>query len=120
MPNISKEGVKHVSLSTISSLIVLLPVMWLLVKPLIAASLAEDVKATVKQEVVPLNNAFSVMMRRNITELRREIAQMEFRRDQPPEEDWTAEDARELVRLKEDLESSLAALRALQVPSTSP
>lgn len=104
---------KSISLSTLASLVVILPATWLVLKPLIAVSLAEDIKATVHREIKPLNSAFVVLLQSNITSIRHRIATLEYRRDQPPEGDYTENDANELVTLKMELSSSVVALEAL-------
>ena len=110
---VTKEQGLNISLSTIMSLIVVIPVMWLLVKPLISEALAEDIKLTVAAEIQPLNSAFVALLRTNIANTRRKIAQLEFKRDNPPPGDWTPQDVEELVNLQLDLSSSEEALAAL-------
>lgn len=104
MPN---EATKQVSLSalasTVSSLVVLIPVLWFIGKPLIATALAEDIKDIVQQEATPIKSAFTVLLDRDINALRRQIAAMKFR--QRTGEDWTADDAEYLAEMEIELEA---------------
>lgn len=92
-------------LSTIASLAVVLPVLWYVGRPLISESLAEDFKTIAQEQAQPLKSAFSVLLTRDINYLRKEITAMEFRRDNPPADDWTAEDAEVLTELDIELEA---------------
>ena len=98
---------KSISLSTIastvSSLIVLVPVLWFVGKPIIADALAEDFKQVAQEQAAPVKNAFSVLLTRDINNLRREVAGLKFRQSQG--EDWTADDAAYLAELEIELES---------------
>ncbi len=89
--------------STVSSLVVLVPVLWFVGKPIIADALAEDFKQVAQQEAAPIKSAFSVLLTRDINNLRREIAALKFR--QRTEENWEAEDAEYLAELEIEFES---------------
>jgi len=103
------EQAKSISLSTlastVSSLVVLVPVLWFIGKPLITEALADDMKQVVQTESVPIKGAFTVLLDRDINKLRKEIAALRFRQRQG--QDWTAEDAEYLA----DLEIEIEALR---------
>lgn len=100
----SKQSISLSTLaSTVSSLLVLIPVLWFIGKPLISEALAEDIKDIVKEEVEPINNAFTVLLQRDITALRKEIASLRFR--QRTGEDWTEEDAEYLTELEIELDA---------------
>ena len=101
-------------LSTAVSLAVLLPTLWFVGKPLISESLAEDFKEIAQQQAQPIKSAFSVLLTRDINYLRKEITAMEFRRDNPPVDDWTAADAEYLTELDIELEALNAARDELE------
>lgn len=93
---------------------------WAVGEPLlvsaVSVAIAEDVQTQVQAEAAPIKSAFSVLILRDMTQLRQDIAALEFRRDNPPGEDWTAQDALELVNRRLDLESLRMALTALNAP----
>lgn len=91
--------------STMASLVVLLPTLWFIGKPLISESLAEDFKEIAQEQALPIKAAFSVLLTRDINYLRKQMAALEFRRDNPPAEDWTADDAEYLTELDIELEA---------------
>ena len=96
----------------------LIPVFWFIVKPIlvtgVSEAMASDVAQQIQKEAAPIKNAFSVLILRDISYLRKEIAAMEFRRDNPPVDDWTAQDAQDLVELRLELESMRSALNELE------
>ncbi len=118
---ISKEDLKaggiHISLSTISSVLAMMPVLWFVAKPIlteaVSVAVAEDIEEQVKSGTAPLNLALSALIRARVADLRKEMAAMEFRRDNPPVDDWTAIDAEDLVDLELTLEAQEEALEAL-------
>lgn len=114
-----KERGIRIGINQIVTYATLVPIFWFVAQPLIVNALAEDIKQTVQTEVAPLNSAFVALLRSNIANTRRKIAQLEFRRDNPPANDWSSLDAEELVNLKIDLSSSQAAVAALMADNTS-
>lgn len=117
MARISKDQGINISLSTIASLCVIVPALWFIVLPILTSSvseaLGEEISDQITEEVAPIKGAFNVLLLRDMTNLRREIADLEFRRDNPPPDDWTAQDAQELVNLRLELESLQMALNEL-------
>lgn len=111
----SKEISLSTLASTVSSLVVLVPVLWFIGKPLITTALAEDIKDVVKQEVAPINAAFTVLLNRDINNLRRQIAALRFKQSQG--EGWTADDARLLADLQIELDALEAAKEELNSDS---
>jgi hypothetical protein len=111
-----KTPSKDISLSTlastVSSLLVLVPVLWFIGKPLIATALAEDIKDVVKQEVAPINAAFTVLLDRDINSLKRQIAALRFKQSQG--DAWTADDARLLADMMIELDALEAAKEELK------
>jgi len=101
----------------------LIPVFWFIVKPILVTAVSEamasDVAQQIQREAAPIKGAFSVLILRDISYLRKEIAGMEFLRDNPPADDWTADDVEDLVELQLELESMQAALDALKAEVAS-
>ncbi len=92
-------------LSTLASLAVVIPVLWFIGRPLISESLAEDFKTIAQEQSRPIRSAFSVLLTRDINYLRKQITALEFQRDNPPADDWTADDAEYLTELDIELEA---------------
>jgi len=113
-----------ISVASVVSLIPVLTVVWFVVKPSIVKAvgdeLQEQVQQTVSKEVRPINRALTVILGNNADNLERQIAAMEFRRDFPPDNDWTNKDAQELAQLKLDLRSAKAAKAALREDDDGP
>jgi hypothetical protein len=108
----SKEISLSTLASTVSSLVVLVPVLWFIGKPLISTALAEDIKDVVKQEVQPMAAAFVVLLDRDINNLKRQIAALRFKQSQGDE--WTADDARLLADMMIELDALEAAKEELK------
>jgi sensor domain CHASE-containing protein len=113
-----KARLSDISVASVISLIPVLTVVWFIVKPSIVKAvgdeLQEQVQQTVAKEVRPINRALTVILGNNADNLERQIAAMEFRRDFPPDDDWSNEDAQVLAQLKLDLRSAKAAKAALK------
>ncbi len=118
MMKVTKEDSVRISLAAVASWIPLLPVLWFVLQPIlvtaVSEAMADQISMQIKQEVAPISGAFTVLVKRDIVSLRKRIAEQEFIRDNPPDGDWTAEDAADLVDLVLELESSQEALSALQ------
>ena len=114
---ITKEQGVQISIATLAAWIPVIPVLWFVVKPIlvtaVSTAMASDIQGQIKQEVAPINSAFSILIKRDIKLLRKEIAGMEWRRDND-RSNWTATDADDLVDLKIDLEAAKAALAGLR------
>ena len=99
-----------------------MPILWFIGKPILVSAvsdaMAEEIEDQVKAGVAPLNGAFIAIIQNNIDNLIREIARMEFRRDNPPAGDWVSEDSQDLAQRRIDLSAQEAALEALQENST--
>ncbi len=113
----AKEQSKAISLSAAITWIPLIPLLWFVGKPLIAESLAEDIKQTVQAEVAPINNAFVALLQRDINATRKDIAALKFR--QRSNDEWTQDDAEYLADLEIQLDALEEAKSALQVDHTS-
>lgn len=114
-----KEAAGRIGVNQIITYVGLVPIFWFIIQPILVDALAEDIKQTVQTEVAPINNAFVALLQRDINATVKDIAAMEFRRDNPPQEDWTAADAQDLADLKIGLAALEEAKTALQVNHTS-
>lgn len=114
---IRERGIR-IGINQVVTYATLIPLFWFVAQPILVEALAEDIKDTVnqevKKEVAPLNTAFIALLQTNIANTKRKIAQLEYKRDNPPDNDWTAQDAEELVNLEIQLASNEEALDALQ------
>ena len=112
-----KEHSLTISLSAMASGIPIMLAVWFLIKPAVVVAVGDQLQAQVEQtvalQVLPINSALAVILRNSISNLARQIAAMEFRRDFPPEGDWQSVDVQQLTNLKLDLKSNVAALAAL-------
>lgn len=113
---IKERGIR-IGINQIATYATLIPIFWFIGQPLLVDALADDIKQAVQQEVAPLNSAFVALLRTNIANTRRKIAQLEYKRDNPPSGDWTAQDAEDLVNLSLELSSSEEAVAALTASS---
>ena len=115
---VNKEEGIRISVAAVLSWIPLIPVFWFIVKPILVTAVSEamasDVAQQIQKEAAPIKGAFSVLILRDISYLRKQIAGMEFLRDNPPADDWTADDAEDLVELQLELESMQSALHELK------
>lgn len=112
-----KEGIT-IGLSTLAAWITMVPTLWLGAKPLlvdaVSVAMTKEIQEKIQTEVAPMNAAFIVLIRRDIAALRRQIAESEYKRDNE-QESWSAVDAKRLVDLQLELESSQQALDALNL-----
>ena len=112
-----KEHGINISFATVASMIPVFAMTWFLIKPAVVKAVGDELQDQVQQsvakEVRPISRALSVILENNADNLVRLIATMEFRRDFPPKDDWTNEDAQELAQLELDLASAKKASSAL-------
>ncbi len=111
---VSKEISFSTFVSFVGSLAVLMPTLWFVGRPIIATALAEDFKQVAQEQAAPIKSAFSVLLTRDINNLRREVAGLKFRQNQGT--DWTADDAAYLAELEIELESLRDAKAQLDKP----
>ncbi len=115
-----KEHGKTFSITVIASWLPLIGAFWFLGKPLLISAVSEavasDIKIQVTKGLEPINNAFAALMRNNISAIRKDIALLEFKRDNT--DVWTQDDAKRLVQLKIDLDAAKEALAALEADVT--
>jgi hypothetical protein len=117
MSEVLKQHGVNISLSTIISTATVLGIVWAVGEPWlmseVSVALAQDIQETVKQEVAPIQAGFRVLIQQQISGLRREIAELERVKTAAPQE-WTAQQARDLVDKQEQLAAQIMALQALQ------
>jgi len=115
---VTKDQGVRMSITALAAWLPFIPIFWFILKPILVTAVSEamasDVAQQIQKEAAPIKGAFSVLILRDISYLRKEIAGMEFRRDNPPADDWTADDAQDLVELQLELESMRAALNELK------
>ena len=118
-----KEAAGRIGVNQIVTYAGLVPIFWFILQPILVDALAEEMQESIKQTVAtqvdPINNAFVALLQRDINSTVRDIAAMEFRRDNPPLDDWTATDAQNLADLKIGLAALEEAKTALQANHTS-
>lgn len=110
--NIKERGIR-IGVNQIVTYATLIPIFWFVAQPLIVDALAEDIKKTVQTEVAPINNAFVALLQRDINRTKREIAILEYERNNDSEA-WTQAKAEELADKKIELSSLEDAKKALQ------
>lgn len=111
-------GIIHILLSVVTSVVLIIPAVWIMMKPLLTEALAEDVRLMVKQEVKPLNAAFTTLIQRDIAEIEQNISDLEFIRDQSTDADWTLEQSRKLTDLERELSTHLQVMSQLRDSSS--
>ena len=114
-----KEAASRIGVNQIVTYAGLVPIFWFILQPILVDALAEEMQETIKQtvasQVQPINIAFVALLQRDINATRKDMAALRFRRDNPPVDDWTAEDASYLADLEiqmDALEEAKAALQA--------
>ena len=113
-----KEAAGRIGVNQIVTYAGLVPIFWFILQPILVDALAEEMQETIKQTVAsqvdPINNAFVALLQRDINATRKEMAGLRFRRDNPPVDDWTAEDASYLADLEIQMDALEEAKTALQ------
>jgi len=114
-----KEAAGRIGVNQIITYAGLVPIFWFIIQPVLIDALAEEMQESIKQtvatEIAPVNNAFVALLQRDINSTRKDMAALRFRRDNPPDDDWSAEDAAYLADLEiqmDALEEAKAALQA--------
>ena len=117
MGTLTKEQGINISLSTVVSLITVGAAFWLFAKPLIstavAAELKDEIQKQVRTEVKPLSSAFTIILQNSITDTRRQVTALQYKRRTMPDM-WTLEDEQMLSDLEAQLDSNQKALEALK------
>jgi len=111
-----KEHGINVSLSTVATLIPVLAAVWFVIRPALVESVsdavAEDVQDQIEDQAEPLQNAFKIILKKDIDRLKKSIALLEFRESHQPDS-WLAEHAEVLAENKIELEALSAAYAEL-------
>lgn len=111
---ISKEAGIPALIATGASLVTLLGIMWVLVKPAIADSVFEalkgDIKRSVQEEVGPIRGGFDVLLSQQIIQTQKAIALLERKGIT----NLTAEETTQLVDLRAQLSAQQMALQELR------
>ena len=118
-----KEAGIRIGVNQIITYAGLVPIFWFIIQPILVDALAEEMQETIKQTVAsqvdPINNAFVALLQRDINATRKDMAALRFRRDNPPNDDWTAEDASYLADLEIQLDALEMAKAELLADNTS-
>ena len=104
MSTVKEQGIR-IGMNQLVTYATLIPILWFVAQPLILDAMAEDIKEIVAQQAEPLQDAFAVLLLRDIKSLRKEIAALKFRQEH--DDTWDDTDAEDLI----DLEIELEALR---------
>ena len=112
----AKEHGINISLSTVGTLIPVLAIIWLIVKPALLVSISEavadDMQTMIVAQTAPLQGAFKTIIKSDIEKLKRAISRLEYKERHNPSQ-WTPEDADALTDLKielQDLQGAYASL----------
>ena len=109
-----KEAGIRIGVNQLVTYATLVPIFWFILQPLVMDAMAEDIKVIVAEQTAPINNAFVALLQRDINATRKEMAALRFRRDNPPVDDWSAEDASYLADLEIQMDALEEAKSALQ------
>ncbi len=112
----AKEAGFRIGVNQIITYATLIPILWFVAQPIlvgaVSSAMAEDIKDVVQTQVEPMQNAFVVLLLRDINHLKRDIAREEFRMRQG--DGWTQEDSVHLAELRIELQALQQALDELQ------
>jgi len=109
-----KERGIRIGINQLVTYATLIPIFWFVLQPILMDAMAEDIKAIVSDQIEPINNGFVALLQRDINATRKDMAALRFRRDNPPADDWTAEDAAYLADLEIQMDALEEAKAALQ------
>jgi len=108
-----------ISLASLGAFIPVALAAWFLIKPSVVVAVNNELQAqvqhTVSQQVRPINTALGIILENDIENIKAHIAQMEYKRDFPPPNDWTSKDVADLSTLRKNLSTAEAALKALRM-----
>jgi len=106
-----------ISISTVATLIPVLAISWLFVKPALVQSIgeavADDFDDKITEKTAPIQSAFRVLLLSDINRLKRNIARLEFKRD--ADDDYKSSDAVRLADYKIELDAYDEAYDDLKV-----
>lgn len=112
-----KRHTTNVSLATLGAWLTIFPALWFFGRPVmeqaVVEAVADEIKDEVQSGVKPVRDAFAALMKRDVEKIRREIASMEFRKENDSS-NWTEIDNRRLENLRIDLDAAKLALAELE------
>ncbi len=112
--SVVKERGIRIGINQLVTYATLIPIFWFVLQPLLMDAMAEDIKEIVSQQTAPISGAFVALLQRDINSTRKDMAALRFRRDNPPVDDWTEDDAEYLADLEIQLDALEEAKSALQ------
>lgn len=107
-----KEHGINLGINQLITYATLIPILWFVAQPLLLDAMAEDIKEIVSQQAEPLQDAFAVLLLRDINALRKEIAALKYRREN--DDTWDADDAEDLINLEIEIEALREATAKLK------
>ena len=108
----TKETGINIGVNQLITYATLVPILWFVAQPLLLDAMAEDIKDIVATQAEPLQDAFAVLLLRDINALRKEIAALEFKKEN--DETWDADDAEDLTNLEIEIEALREATAKLK------
>lgn len=111
MSTVKERGIR-IGVNQLITYATLIPILWFVAQPIIVKAMAEDIKEIVAYQAEPLQDAFAVLLLRDINSLRKEIAALKFR--QRNDEEWDADDAEDLANLEIEIEALREATAKLK------
>ncbi len=104
----------HMSVNSVISIASAVGIVWFFVQPLLISQVGEalgsEIDSKIEEQQRPIENAFSSLLKSEITKLKIQIARMETHVN---DEDWTEEDAELLAMLHIEVEALEEALEEL-------
>jgi len=97
-----KEHGINISLNTVITLVPVLGIMWFLLKPAMIEAIADDIDEQIAEQSAPLQNAFKVILKAEINEIKLSISMLEFR-EEHESSTWLVEHAELLAKRKIEL-----------------
>ena len=111
MSTVKERGIR-IGVNQLVTYLTLVPILWFVAQPLILEAMAEDIKQIVAHQAEPLQDAFTVLLLRDINSLRKEIAALEFR--QANDNEWDDDDAEDLIDMEIEIEAHREATAKLK------
>ncbi len=113
---ITKDHAYRMSLSGFISAATVIAILWVFAEPIIidsvSAAMQSNITEAVKYQVAPINNAFIVLLQRDINNTKKDIAALKYK--QRRNDHWTANDASDLADLEIELDALKEAMKALK------
>jgi len=107
VPDLKEHGFS-VSISSLISIFTLGGMGWFFLQPIMVAqistAMAEDMEQAIEDKTEPIQSAFKVLLLKDINQLKRVIATLEYKEEHEPDE-WTERDAQRLTDKYIELEA---------------